>query len=114
MAGAPAGRRPAAGRPDVPQQAPRARTQAAGPAGRRHRIDRPHPGHHRELEQAADRGDPPVHRGRRGTAPLGQPDNRLARRADRPLLPVQVIKQVRRHHIGKPGTPPGQEPQEIQ
>ena len=108
----PAAPRPAS--PDVPQQAPRARAQTAGPAGGRHRIDGPHPRHHRELEQAADRGDPPVHRGRRGTAPFGQPDNPPTRRAGRPLLPVQVIKQVGRHHIGKPGTPPGQEPQEIQ
>src|SRR5208283_1020871 len=34
--------------------------------------------------------------------------------ARRTLLPVQVVEQVHRHDVGQPGTPPGQEPQEVQ
>jgi len=66
------------------------------------------------FEQAADRRHPPVHRGRRRAAPISQPDYPPARRPGRALQPVQVIEQVGRHNIGKPGTPPGQEPQETQ
>ena len=101
-------------RADMPQQAAAAGPQPAGPPRRRHRVLRPRPGHHRELEQAAHCGDPPVHRRRRRPPPGTEPDHRLARRARRALLPVQVVEQVRRHDVGQPGIPPGQEPQEVQ
>jgi len=103
-----------AARADMLQQAAAARPQPGEPPCGRDRVLRPRPGHHRKLEQAAHRGDPPVHRGRRCPAPGAEPDHRLARRAYRALLPVQVVEQARRHHLGQPGIPPGQEPQEVQ
>src|SRR5262249_13473235 len=80
----------------------------------RHRVLRPRPGHHRELKHPPNRGDPPVHRGRHRAAAGTQPDHRLARRTHRTLLPIQVVEQVHRHHIGQPGIPPSQKPQEVQ
>jgi hypothetical protein len=100
-------------RADVPQQAAPAGPQPGGPPRRRHRVLRPRPGHHRELEQAAHRGDPPVHRRRGRGPPAAEPDDHLARSARRTLLPLQVVEQVGRHDVGQPGPPPGQEPQEV-
>jgi hypothetical protein len=101
-------------RADMTQQAAAARPQPGRPPRGRHRVLRPRPRHHGELEQAAYRGDPPVHRRRRRPAPGTQPDHRLARGAHRALLPVQVVEQVHRHDVTEPGVPPGQEPQEVQ
>ena len=96
-----AGARPA--RADMPEQAARLGAQPARTPRRRHRVVRPHTGHHRELEQAPHRGDPPVHRGRR-RAPRRQPAAPPSARAlAGALLPVQVVEQVRRHHVAQPG-----------
>src|SRR5665647_1021965 len=43
---------------------------------------------------------------RRRAAPISEPDHLRPRRGGRPLLPVEVVKQIRRHHLGERGAAP--------
>ena len=89
--------------------------QPGGPARRRDRRTVPQTGHHRVLEQPAYRGDSAVLRGwSRSPAAVHPHHDTATRPGYRPGLPLQVIEQVRRHHVGQHRPSPGQEPQEIQ
>ena len=73
-----------------------------------------HPGDYRELEQSTHRGDAPVQRRRRSAPPLGQPDYRRTCSALGLGLPVQIVEQVARPHLGQTNALPGEETQEVQ
>ena len=98
---------------DMPQQAP-TRPKPAAASRRRHRAGRHHAGDHRELEQSTHRGDAPVLRRWGSAPPLGQPDHRRTRSALGLGLPVQIVEQVHRPHLGQTYTLPGEESQEVQ
>ena len=112
---APAG--PPAARParaEMPEQTRRARSPLTA-SRRRHRIGRHHAGDHRDT-----RTSPAPRRPAGSPSPAQRPAARPAGPPSTPavalgwLLPVQIVEQVRRHHIGQTSHAARQEPQEVQ
>src|SRR6476660_1435141 len=95
------------------QQAP-TRPKPAGAPRRRHRTGHHHASDHRELEQCPHRGGAAFSRRRSGAPPLRQPDHCRTRRALGLRLPVQIVKQVDRPHLGQTNALPIEEPQKVQ